>query len=261
MNKLVRVASILMLCASIAPSVMADESSGQKLFQSKCGGCHTVGKGALVGPDLASTRDWKVDDLTAAVKLMEKMAGPLSDSERADIVKYLKNQSPTATPAVSIDADKKVAGPEGTTPVESAAEAPKKTVAQGDAARGEMLFTGKKAFANGGMSCVACHSTSGQGTLGPDLKNISDKMNETALTAACEAAPFKVMKAAYAKHPIKKDEAADVASYLVSLKNKPQQKEFPLIPYGLAGSALVMITVAIAYRRRNTNVRDKLHRR
>lgn len=65
-----------------------------------------VRKGALVGPDLASTRDGKIDDLTAAVKRMEKTAGPLSDSERTDIVNYLKTQGPAAAPAVSIAADK-----------------------------------------------------------------------------------------------------------------------------------------------------------
>lgn len=59
-----------------------------------------------------------------------------------------------------------------------AAEAPaaEATAEPGDAAIGKALFTGEAKFANGGPSCISCHSASigtlGGGSLGPDLTKV-----------------------------------------------------------------------------------------
>ena len=74
----------------IAHSV-ADPQAGSKLFEGKCMGCHTVGKGVLVGPDLAGTKSWPDDKLQAAVKGMEKTVGPLTPDEVNNLVDYLKS--------------------------------------------------------------------------------------------------------------------------------------------------------------------------
>jgi protein SCO1/2 len=63
----------------IAATVVDDPSNlpGQALFLKTCGGCHTVGKGRRVGPDLAGvttrrTRDWLVSYIMEPEKVRAK---------------------------------------------------------------------------------------------------------------------------------------------------------------------------------------------
>lgn len=259
MSNLVRACVLLVSILGTINASRADDAA--KIFQSKCGGCHTVGGGALVGPDLAPTKNWNEGDLKSAVTRMQKMSGPLSDQEIAQLVTYLK-----MTPVAASEKAPVAEAPPAVAVAASPPAMPAATGAEatGSASTGEMLFNGKKALANGGMSCIACHSINGaaHGTLGPDLKNIGTKMNEASLLTSCELTPFKVMKAAYSKHPVTHQEAADMAKYLVVLKDKSAvPDDQPIVVYGLAGAAALLAIVALAYRNRNTDVRSKLHRR
>jgi mono/diheme cytochrome c family protein len=95
---------------SIQYSKAAD--SGEQIFQSRCTACHTIGKGKLVGPDLAGVtsrreESWLVrqikepDSLVAendpvAMQLLQEANGVpmvalgLSDAEVAAVIAYLK---------------------------------------------------------------------------------------------------------------------------------------------------------------------------
>lgn len=260
-----------------------------KLFQAKCASCHTVGKGQLVGPDLSNVKDWEVSKLSAAVNRMQSMAGPMSQEEVDSLTNYLKSSNPEAPPAASsavskdsisavqngsgAPVQKDASVPVGASQADVPAVASKddmtdlaqkngKEPSPGIAEDGEKYFTGEKAFSNGGLSCIACHSSKdSHGALGPSLDKIGDKMNEAALVTACRLTPYKVMKATYEKHPLTDQEAADVAKYLVSSESKNGRAESPFVPYGLAGAALVVLAVALGYHKRNSSVHSKLHRR
>jgi len=95
---------------SIQYSKAAD--SGEQIFQSRCTACHTIGKGKLVGPDLAGVtsrreESWLIrqikepDSLVAendpvAMQLLQEANGVpmvslgLSDAEVAAVIAYLK---------------------------------------------------------------------------------------------------------------------------------------------------------------------------
>ena len=102
---------------SIQYSKAADSDSkaadlGEQIFQSRCTACHTIGKGKLVGPDLAGVtsrreESWLVrqikepDSLVAendpvAMQLLQEANGVpmvalgLSDAEVAAVIAYLK---------------------------------------------------------------------------------------------------------------------------------------------------------------------------
>jgi protein SCO1 len=99
-----------------ARPVMAD--SGQRMFQSRCSSCHTIGQGDRVGPDLLGVttrrdRTWLTryvlapDEVlaagdpiaTALFDKYKKVRMPnlrLSNSEAADIVSYLEQRSSSA---------------------------------------------------------------------------------------------------------------------------------------------------------------------
>ena len=97
---------------------------GEEIFQGNCAGCHTIGKGNLVGPDLSGVtirreENWLIKQIKdpdglveekdpIALQLLKEFNMPmvalgLSDDEIKEIILYLKNldkninQEPTST--------------------------------------------------------------------------------------------------------------------------------------------------------------------
>ena len=254
MNK--RTASIFFISAAgfvcTASSAFAQgPADSAATFSSKCASCHTIGGGKLVGPDLAGVKGWPDADLTKTVERMQGMAGPLSPDEIKGLVGFLKSANAQADlKAKQEEIKAKAAIAEDKEPA--------------SATTGRDLFTGKTSLQNGGMSCISCHSSSGGGgTVGLDLTNVAERMTGAALISACETAPFPVMKAAYAKHPITHQEARNLAKYFESTKDiKTTERKFE--PTWLAGSAIALVTLAaigFGYRNRNDSVNKKLRRR
>lgn len=269
---------IVFFSASITHA-MADSSAGSQTFQSKCSGCHSIGKGPLVGPDLAGTKSWDDAKLLAAIKRMEGSVGPLAENEISELLAFLKNpESVSAVQAKSDETSKSTAKSAGETAATNAKASSLTEVSQkssvsdnsndeiqllGSALDGEKLFNGRKPFSNGGMACNACHIAGNtRSGLGPDLSRISEKMNDKALFAACQQTPFKVMKTAYANHPVNKEEAASLVKFFDSLKNQQAPTEkFSISACGAGGALFILLLIATGYRNRNNGVRNKLHRR
>lgn len=261
----------LFLCAFlVARPAISQTEDGSAIFSQKCTGCHTIGKGKLVGPDLAASREWSSTDLTTAVKRMQQMTGPLQDQEITALVKYLKSSAGSAPPAVpSTGGTPAVAPPDKSAPSTSTsapAGAPAVidvTTAPGSAAVGRRLFNGEQPLVNGGLSCIACHQAEGNGgSIGADLSQIANKMPAPALVAACEATPFKLMKDVYAKHPVTKEEAINLTKYFESIKGNPKrERTVPVGWLGIGGSAAMMAVIAWGYRNRKKGAREKLQRR
>ena len=97
--------------------------TGEQVFQKKCVGCHTIGGGKLVGPDLTGVtsrreEDWlfrqiqQPDTLIAekdpiALQLLQEYNMPmvplgLEDSEVAAVISYLKSIEQEATVAAGL---------------------------------------------------------------------------------------------------------------------------------------------------------------
>ncbi len=116
---------VLVIVISLATlqHAMAQES-GQEIFEDNCAACHTIGKGKLVGPDLAgvtSRREasWlerQIGDPESlideedpiALQLMEESDGvpmpspELSDEEIAAVIGYLKSTESRASVETSL---------------------------------------------------------------------------------------------------------------------------------------------------------------
>ena len=245
-------ALILLLC----PGARAEDEAA--LFTAKCAGCHSIGGGNLVGPDLAPSAKWSVADLTRAIKGMEKNVGPLKDDEVTALVAYLKksNASKQTAQAAPVPGEKPII------PSQSQAQ-PGPVIEPASAERGRSLFTGAEALKNGGLSCIACHRVDNAGgTMGPELTALSKKISGDALISACEHTPYKVMNVAYKSHPVLHQEALDLAAYFTSLKEPHQKiKEPAVAALGAALAATVLGIIAFGYRNRNTSARAKLKRR
>lgn len=181
-------------------AVSVAEDKAAKKFLTACAGCHTIGGGNLNGPDLIDSVKWPVPELTTAVKRMEKNAGPLSDEDVSMLVNFLKD--PSANQRVKIEEAKM-------------AQAFAAKMEPASAETGRALFEGRMPLKNGGLACSACHQMGAGGEiLGPDLSRIHSKMGEVALASAIEKSGFKIMNAAYRRHPVTQQESMHLARYL-----------------------------------------------
>jgi putative heme-binding domain-containing protein len=109
-NIFIIIFSIIFFIISI--DYVGSAEKGEEIFQSNCAGCHTIGKGTLVGPDLSGVtlrreENWLIRQIKdpdgliaekdpAALKLLKDFNMPmvalgLSGTEIAAIISYLKN--------------------------------------------------------------------------------------------------------------------------------------------------------------------------
>ncbi len=240
-------------------------ADGQTLFAGMCKACHTIGGGALVGPDLAGvtklrTKDWLARWIAAPSKMLaahdptatelfnqyNKVTMPdfgLTAAQVASVIAYLESGATTAA-----------AG--------SAAPAP---LPAGEAARGRSYFVGGTGFTNGGPHCISCHSVAGLsslggGNLGPDLTNSGYVKSEPAFAAFIGAPSTTTMAAIWAKTPLTTQEQADLYAFLS--KAAVQQREpgalLQIALLCIAGAALMVVVAQLYWRKRSKGVRKPM---
>jgi len=211
------------LAQTPAPPGPQPNAEGQALFQSKCSGCHSIGAGKLVGPDLADVtkrRDLQwiksfisdpnqlfATDATAQTLLQQftlKMPNlGLSAAEVDALAAYLSNPG-SGTAAAG-----------GQTPALA-----------GNSVRGQQYFSGEKALGGGGPSCISCHTVSGVGQLGggglgPDLTHALTRLSEPGLTAALQTIAFPTMLGPFTNHALAPQEVADLVAFLKQADKQP----------------------------------------
>jgi mono/diheme cytochrome c family protein len=89
-----------------------------------------------------------------------------------------------------------------------------------DVARGEELFLGRRALANGGPACVACHAVNAGearegGRLGPDLTRAYERLGKReGLAIRLWAPATRTSHPAYLGHGLESDEVLSMVAYL-----------------------------------------------
>jgi len=270
--RLLLFASLVVVGASVpAGSATAAVDEGKEVFDSLCAGCHTVGGGKKVGPDLAGLPD-RVDrawaekfilapqDVIAsgdptAKRLVAEYGMPMPDVGVTDaqIVPLLAFLGYEAAPAPQ---------PAPTpSPTPAPAPAPK-----GDAERGKHLFTGADRLSAGGPSCLSCHSVAGVGALGggalgPDLTGAYAKYGGAqGLASALEAMTFPTMAPIFAGKPLTAGERADLIAFLAAAPTKERTAgaagKLIVLSVGLA--VLIVLAALAFWRRRLGGVRGPL---
>ena len=257
-------ASLVVLSAQLAWTAPPAQSAadGEAIFQDKCAGCHSIGGGRLVGPDLkgvTAQRDpawlasfiaepnkvFAAGDPTAAALLQEfnNVQMPnlgLSQAQVSALIAYLEAPGGAATPAP-------VVGLAAVAPI-----------------RGEALFMGDVHFQSDGPPCMACHNIDsagvlGGGTMGPDLTQAFAKYGDVGLASALANIPFPTMKPIYTDHPLTPQEQADLHAYIQTAASQPQtNRELLVLALSLVGWIGAMIVIGIVWRRRLRGVRRPL---
>ena len=250
------------LVSSAMAQAVSPAQAGQQRFEQSCSGCHTLGQGDRVGPDLQGVvdkrdRDWLVrwllvpDQMLAekdpqAVELLSQYNNVpmpnlgLSESQVAELIAYMAGTAQTPAPAAG-----QAALPEG------------------DPAVGQRLFTGSIAFQNGGPSCMSCHSIVGNGalgggTLGPDLTNVHERFGD-GLATVLQSLPFPTMQGVFGDKPLSDEEAAHLYAYFVLTDQiAPQPVSWNFVWIGLGVFLLLALLCHLIWNKRLTGVRKPL---
>jgi len=223
--------------AAVSEEAIAEESArddAAAVYMMKCMGCHTIGGGALSGPDLKVTATFPRQTVVDAIWRMQTQVGPLSEEEVTKLTDLLLD--PNA-------ADRLAAQRERVQLREAA------TLEPPNAAIGEALYFGRTAFVNKGLSCAACHQAGGRGgNLASSLEDAYTRLGPESLLSTTENPGFPVMRAIYETHPITRQEALHVVAYLEEVAENPAAPFTP--PLHLAGIVGALGLMAVLGRKR-----------
>ncbi len=268
----------VLLVFAVFSLVLADSSFAQsdgevaKLFKIKCGICHTIGSGRLVGPDLANVQDrrsedWLLEyirssqtmikkgdpDAVAIFEEFNKVIMPdamISDIEIKSILNYIAENS----------------GGGGEAPAEPVSIIEDATPE--DLKNGKNLFEGRVRFVNGGPSCISCHNDVSDTFFSENsysTKNVGasfSNLGEAGVKAILENPPFPVMTKAFEGHDLTEGEIHDLLVFLKSADKPQSSLSSGYLLYGILGAfALMILYAGLWYERKNKSVNDSIYKR
>ena len=265
--------SIAWLFCCTASAALGQDAAN--FYRGNCSACHTIGAGAVAGPDLKDvtqrqSREWLIHFLLDpeavgaskdeyAKKLVADSNGMVMpkiegvDRARAEaLLAYIESES-KGSPARSA----------GNEPI---AETP---FTADDVQRGKQVVLGSVPLVNGGPACISCHTLNGLaplggGRLGPDLTSSYDHLGgRRNLTGWLTSTPTPTMQAVYKTHPMTPEEVAALVAYLESAVTLPSAAPQTLpvgtfVLTGLGGSLVGLVLLDGFWRKRFRAVRRPL---
>jgi len=262
-----------------------DPGPGEGIFNEKCTGCHTIGGGNLVGPDLKGVTTLRdADWLTAWIKApdvvmasgdpvaaelraefnnitMPNMA--LSDSDVAALIAYFQQMDGTSP------VNSESASPQTAAGTADSAAPQQAAVVTGDPLFGEQIFMGKAGLQNGGVACNACHTVEGVGAvgggaLGPNLTHVYTRYGGDGLTAAMGNIPFPTMQGVFAGKPLSASEQADLLAFFASVDRQnetPNQQNFWMVlGSGSVLTLVLFIGMVFSWPRQRMSIAQRLRK-
>ena len=265
-----------------AEPVAQSGSEGEALFQARCVGCHTIGQGKLVGPDLqgvSGRRD------PAWLKSFIGDPSRLFAANDPTAQQLLKDSNGVKMPTLGLSPAQVdallayLAGPGsagGAAPAAAAAAAaaPAAPSTAGDPAVGQHLFTGSQPLMAGGPACLACHSVDGTGSLGggslgPNLTHVAGRLGRPGLAATLQTIAFPTMLGPFANRPLTAQEQTDIVQFLVQADASAAPvpvwgpgaitaATWTLLALGLAGAAGLFALMLIFWPRQRQSISARL---
>lgn len=229
------------------------QNDAEKIFQETCVACHTIGKGKLIGPDLANIQNRHPEDWL--IKFIKSSQTVINSGDKyADSLFKAYNQIPMPDHPKLSDgqikallayiSEKSLAPATATASVE---------LPPGNSKRGQELFVGNIRFANSGAACNSCHNVEMQGylsggALGKDLTHAVTRLSASGVAGIISGLPFPQMKETYTSHPVTPQEIADVTAFLISVdKQAPEQVSSTVGNYLFGGGISGLIVLLGLY--------------
>lgn len=266
--------SVLLTLGLSATAAAQDPAAG--VFSLRCGGCHTIGEGTRVGPDLLGvterrSREWLTEfikspgamidrgdavakDLLAKANGLRMPDQPLTVDEMKSMLDYLASCSKQGgcKPAAGAVSNIKVAS-------NATAE---------DIAAGQALFEGNQALANGGASCISCHNTRnvgifGGGTLAKDLTFVHNRLGDQGVDSVLTTLPFPLMKRVYGNAAITENESYQLRAYLWSQTRDGRQPhgDSRFLFTGVVGLLVALSVMGLIWADRIRGIRQSIVKR
>lgn len=242
-------------------------------FKANCMSCHTIGGGTLIGPDLKNVtqrkdRAWLsnyIRDPKAVMDSGDEYALQLRKNAPGGIIMpTLPTLNPPKITALLdlIEAESQLAKSQF-----AGVQVSNRPFVPADFERGRMLFTGNTRLANGGPTCISCHSVQGVGqlgggSLGPDLTKVFERLGgRTGLATWLSAPATPTMQSMFGQQrPIDpEDVLALTAFFQQSAQTQPAAAQTGpnqiFIGMGLIGAVLVLYALNKLWSGRLTGVR------
>lgn len=237
------------------------QKNGEAIFKESCAACHTIGKGNLVGPDLANVQDRHSEDwIINFIKSSQTVIN--SGDKYADSLFNAYDQMPMPDhPNLTNDQLKGLLGyisEKSSAPVTETASV---AALPGDSKRGRDLFDGRIRFTNRGAACNSCHNVdmSGYisgGILAKDLTHTVTRLSAPGVAGIISGLPFPQMKETYNSKPVTSQEIADIVAFLstadktVSTKTAASDVGNYLLVWGAAGFVILLILFSLFWMKR-----------
>ncbi len=277
--------SIVISLSIVTVSFTLNAQDGKEVFKQNCSACHSIGKGKLVGPDLAGIADRRAEEwIVSFVKnaqafgetdadaktIINEYGYPMpnqnvNDAEIKAIISYIAESSPATTASVkeTEPVEEKVADPT-LDPANASAN---------DITSGLHLFEGSKRLENGGVSCITCHNVQHKdliagGLLAKDLTKVYERLGGAGLNGILSAPPFPAMASSYQNHPLTEKEIYQLSAFFndaaVNNVYQPQRvynDHLLLYGGGVAFLVIASIILLVYIERKRKCVKEDIYKR
>lgn len=265
--------AIAITAIALTPAAFAEDAAAY--FRQNCMSCHTIGGGRLVGPDLKDVskraeRQWLTRFIANPKQFLDSgdaYALKMKEEARGAIMPNISGLDEAKAAALLDLIDKESALPKSQFSGLSLGDQP---LGPEHIRAGRAIFEGTQALANGGPSCLACHSidhlaTLGGGKLGPDLTKVYERMNGRRNLASWLQAPAtQTMRPLFVNRSLTNDEITALVAYLEDVAKKPTHagdtSTLSFLFLGLGGSILGFIGADAIWRKRFRGVRKPMVR-
>ncbi len=257
-------------------------NDGEAIFKQECSGCHTIGAGRLVGPDLKGvTQRQSLDWLKAFISAPDKVIASGDPTAKQLLAEYKLTMPDLGLSSTQVDAvlayleaqsagtsQSTAAAPQAAPTVQSAPSG--QAGLTGNAQAGRELFTGASRFSAQGIPCIACHSVATLpalrgGGLGPDLTHVIQRYGgSTGLASTLASLPFPAMQGIFATRPLTPAEQADLLAFFAQADQAPAQTTntpvFLFAGLGIGGTFILLGLLAIFWPRQRQSRSEILRR-
>jgi cytochrome c2 len=262
-------------CACLGIPARTQAQAPEDYFRQNCSMCHTVGGGHLIGPDLEGVTKRK--DRAWLIKFVQDPKAMIDskDPYAAQILQDAHGLAMPTVPGMTRELASSLLDYIEGKPSAAKAEAPGAAVAdrpftEADTAMGRQLFLGAQPLANGGPSCVSCHTLGtigglGGGRLGPDLTQVYDRLGgRRGVGAWLSSPPTPTMQSLFRKRTLQPEE---IFSLLAAIDDASQRSQpagassiWKFFLVGLGGMLAGLILLQLAWRGRFRAVRQLMVR-